>query len=180
MDRFHTWLVSFFTNKSINLIYTDIQKAFVSVSHLKLIKTLSQYKVNRNLVKWFKEFLQDRTQRVVIGNTFSEPLPVFSGVPEGGVIGPLLFIIYINVIASEVDSNSNIKLFADDTKIFSESNSVLQKTLDKIYNWLKERKLNLNPRKYHVLNIHRSTSIPTFDLKINNVILPKTEVFKDL
>ena len=75
---FLQWLVSFFTNKSINVIYTDIQKAFDSVSHLKLIKTLSKYKISKNLVEWFEEFLQDRTQRVVIGKTFSEPLPVFS------------------------------------------------------------------------------------------------------
>ena len=180
MDCLHSWLISFFTNKSINVIYTDIQKAFDSVSHSKLIKTLSQYKINRNLVEWFKEFLQERTQRVVISNTFSESLPIFSGVPQGGVIGPLLFIIYINDIATEVDSNSNIKLFADDTKIFSQSNLVLQNSLDKIYHWLKERRLNLNPSKCQVLNIHRSTTIPTFDFKINNVILPKTEVFKDL
>ena len=118
MDCLHSWLISFFTNKSINVIYTDNQKAFDSFSHFKLIKTLSQYKINRNLVEWFKEFLQERTQRVVISNTFSESLPIFSGVPQGGVIGPLLFIIYINDIATEVDSNSNIKLFADDTKIF--------------------------------------------------------------
>ena len=180
LDCLHSWLISFFTNKSINIIYTDIQKAFDSVSHSKLIKTLSQYKINRNLVEWFKEFLQERTQRVVISNTFSESLPIFSGVPQGGVIGPLLFIIYINDIATEVDSNSNIKLFADDTKIFSQSNLVLQNSLDKIYHWLKERRLNLNPSKCQVLNIHRSTPIPTFDFKINNVILPKTEVFKDL
>ena len=89
-----------------------------------------------------------------MGNTFSEPLPVFCRVPQEGVIGPLLFIIYINDIASEVDSNSNIKLFADDKKIFSESNSVLQKILDKIDHWLKETKLNINPSKCHVLNIH--------------------------
>ena len=71
-----------------------------------------------------------------MGNTFSEPLPVFCGVPQG-VIGPILFIIYIYDIASEVDSNSNIKLFAYDTKTFRETNFVLQKCLDKIYHWLK-------------------------------------------
>ena len=57
--------IHFFANKSINVIYTDIKKAFDSVSQLKLIKTLSQHKINRNLVEWFKEFLQDGTQRVV-------------------------------------------------------------------------------------------------------------------
>ena len=67
-----------------------------------------------------------------------------------------------NDIASEVDSNSNILLFADDAKIFSEANFVLQKSLHKIYYRLKKRKLNLNPSKCHVLNIHRSTSITTF------------------
>ena len=61
---------------------------------------------DKDLVEWFKDFLQDRTQRLVIGNTFSESLTVFSGVHQG--IGQLLFIIYINDIASEVDSNSNI------------------------------------------------------------------------
>ena len=56
----------------------------------------------------------------------------------GGVIGQLLFIMYVNDIASEIESNSNIKLFVDDTKIFSESNFVLQKSLDKIYHWSQE------------------------------------------
>ena len=121
-----------------------------------------------------------RTQKIVIGNTFSESLPIFSGVPQGGVIGPLLFIIYINDLASEVDSSSNIKLFADDTKIFSHSNTTLQKYLDKIYYWLKERKLNLNPSKCRVLNIHKNTSISTFNFKIDNINLSSTKVFKDL
>ena len=83
----------------------------------------------------------------------------------------------MNGIALIFDSNSNIKLSAEDTKTFSESNFVLQKSLNKIYNWLKERKLKLNPRKCHVLNIHINTFISEFDFKTNNVILPKTEVF---
>ena len=118
--------MSFLSSKSTKVIYTDIKKAFDSVSHVKLIKTLSQYKIYRSLVSWFKEFLYDRTQKVVINKKFLESLPKFSEVPQGGVIGPLLFINYINDIASEIDVSSNINHFADDTKIFSQSNTILQ------------------------------------------------------
>ena len=180
LNCLHSWLVSFLSNKSTKVIYTDIQKAFDSVSHSKLIKTLTQYRIHKSLVSWFKEFLDNRTQKVVIGNSFSESLPVFSGVPQGGVIGPLLFLIYINDIALEVDVDSNINLFADDTKIFSHSDTILQKSLDKIYHWLKERKLDLNPSKCQVLNIQKSTSCITPDFRINNITLPSTKVFKDL
>ena len=180
LDCLHSWLVSFLSNTSTKVIYTDIQKAFDSVSHFKLIKTLSQYKIHNSLISWFREFLHDRTQKVVIGNTFSESLPIYSGVPQGGVIGPLLFIIYINDIVSEVDASSNINLFADDTKIFSHSNTTLQQSLDKIFHWLKERKLNLNPSKCNVLNIHKNTSISTFDFKINNINLSSTNKITDL
>ena len=78
---------------------------------------------------------------------------------QGGVIGPLLFIFYIIDIASKVNICSNIKLFADDTKIFSQSNKSLQLSLYKMYHWLKERKLNLNPNKFQVLNIQKLSSI---------------------
>ena len=103
--------MSFLSIKSTKVIYTDIKKAFDSVFHVKLIKTLSQYKIHCSLVSWFKEFLSDRTQKVVIKNTFSEYLPIFSGVRQGGIIGPPTFIIYINDIASEVNASSNIYLF---------------------------------------------------------------------
>ena len=111
-------MVSFLSSKSTKVIYTDIKKAFNSVSHVKLSKTLLQYKIHSSLVSWFKEFLNNRTQKVVVNNTFSEYLPIFSGVPQERVIGPLLFIIYIIDIAAEVDVSSNINLFPDDTKMF--------------------------------------------------------------
>ena len=142
LDCLHSWLVSFLSSKSTKVIYTDIKKAFDSVSNVKLIKALSQYKIHSSLVSQLKEFLNDRTQKVAINNAFSESLPIFNGVPQGGVIGPLLFIIYINGLASEVDVSSNSNVFADDTKNFSQSNTTLQNCLDKIYNGLKKRKLN--------------------------------------
>ena len=100
--------------------------------------------------------------------------------PQGGVIGPLLFLIYINDMALEVDVDSNINLFADDTKIFSHSKTILKKSLDKIYHWLKERKLDLNPSNCQVLNIQKNTSRIISDFRINNIRLPSTKVFKNL
>ena len=91
--------MSFLSNKSTRVIYTDIKKAFDCVSYIKLIKILSQYKIHSSLVTWFKKFLNGRTEKVIINNTFSEYLPFFSGVTQGGVISPLLFIIYINYLA---------------------------------------------------------------------------------
>ena len=85
-------------NKATKIVYRDIQKACDSVSHFRVIKNLSQYKIHNSLVNWIKKFLDGRTQKVVINKTFSESLPVFSGVPQGEVISPLLFIIYINGI----------------------------------------------------------------------------------
>ena len=77
------------------------------------------------------------------------------------MIGPLLFVIYINDIATEIDNHSEINLFADNVKIFSKSNDALQLSLDSIYQWLKTRKLKLNPHKCQTLNIHKSERNPT-------------------
>ena len=111
-----------------------------------------QYKVQSSLVSWFIECLNDRTQKVVINNSFLESLSILSGVPQGCVIGSLLFIIYINDIAAEVDVSRNINFFADNTKIFSQSNTILQNSLEKTYSSLKERTLKLNPSKCEVKN----------------------------
>ena len=105
------------------VIYTDIKNAFDYVSHIKLIETLSQYKNLSSLVSWFKDFLNDSIQKVVINNTFFKSFPIFSG-PSRGVINPLLFVSYINDMDSKVYVNSNINLSADDTK-FSASRTQL-------------------------------------------------------
>ena len=146
------------------MIYTDIQKKFDSVSHYRLIKTFTQSKVqndykHKKTVSWFKEFLNQKTQKVEVNKSFSDK-PFLSGVPL------------------EVDNCSNINLFPDDANIYSQSNKILKFSLDKMYHWLKERKLNLNPSKCHVLNIQKQKTNCT-DCKINNIKLPITH-FKDL
>ena len=90
----------------------------------RLIKTSIKFKINNSLFNWLKVFLYEKTQGVVISQTFLEFIPLLSGVPQCEVIDPLLFIIHINDIVLEVDVLSNINIFVDDTKIFGQSNKI--------------------------------------------------------
>merc|ERR1712179_793458 len=101
----------------IDVAYLDFRKAFDLVSHELLIYKMSKYGIKGQILNWVKSWLQDRTQRVVIRGTASESFKVTSGVPQGSVLGPILFLIYINDLPTEVISP--VSLFADDSKIFS-------------------------------------------------------------
>ena len=99
-------------------IYVDYAKAFDKIDHGLLLKKLHSYSIPKSYINWIKNFLMERTQTVYLNNNFSYPTPVMSGVPQGSVLGPLLFIIYINDMP-DVICNSQILTFADDTKIVS-------------------------------------------------------------
>ncbi len=107
---------------SVDSIYLDFCKAFDSVCHKKLVHKLSSYGLGGNLLDWIKDFLTYRTQNVRIGNTLSSERPVISGVPQGSVLGPILFLFYINDITLLKNNDSTqIMVFADDIKIFSKT-----------------------------------------------------------
>ena len=98
-------------------IYLDLHKAFDSVSHSKLLSKLKEFGISGDLWNWFYCYLSDRMQCVRINNAISDLLAVISGVPQGSILGSMLFIIYINDLPSSITS-SNIFLFADDAKPF--------------------------------------------------------------
>ena len=114
---------------------------------------------------------------MVIDDTLSDPLTIYSGVPQGGVIGHLLFLNYINDINLNNDIKSDMSLFAGDSKIFSESNISLQSTLDNMYKWPKTRKLYLYPNNCKILTVKKNKP---FDPLINNTKIPTVKIFKNL
>ena len=103
-------------NIQTNVIYFDFQKAFDSVNHDIILEKLKfQYKIDGSLIRFFVNYLKGRKQQVVIGNEKSLNKVVTSGVPQGSIVGPTLFILFINDITKQITPGTNIALYADDT-----------------------------------------------------------------
>ena len=101
--------------KQVDLILLDFSKAFDKVSHLKLLFRRSQHGIRGNTLTWIKSFLVGRTQALVLEGESSEEVQVNSGVPQGSVLGPLFFLLYINDLPHDIQSK--VRLFADDTAV---------------------------------------------------------------
>ena len=123
-----------------DVIYLDISKAFDSVSHSILLNKLWSIGITGTLWSLFKEYLSNRYQRVIISNSFSDSLPVVLGVPQGSILGTLLFLVYINDMSSYINHSQFLK-FADDTKCFLHINTLsdyiaLQEDITVVVTWL--------------------------------------------
>ena len=123
------------SGKEIDAIYLDLSKAFDKVPHHLLISKLSSFGISGCLLKWYQSYLCDRYQRVALEGAYSDWLPVTSGVPQGSILGPLLFLVFANDLPDYVQSGSTLALFADDSKLYRsldtpDSNIYLQQDLD--------------------------------------------------
>ena len=144
----------------IDALILDFSKAFDTVAHQKLLFKIDHYGIKGNTATWIKSWLTNRTQRVVVDGETSEPTPVTSGVPQGTVLGPLMFLLYINDIGDNINNGTKIKLFADDCLLFRPiSNPAdqhqFQKDLDSLVNWSHQWQMSFNPQKCHTLHITR-------------------------
>ena len=113
---YHTFCEALDNKKDVKVVFCDISKAFDRVWHDGLLFKMKKFGINGNILKWFKDYLYDRHQRVIIRGQASDLGLIKAGVPQGSVLGPLLFLIYINDIADL--TKCNIKLFADDTILY--------------------------------------------------------------
>ena len=145
--------------KQTDLILLDFSKAFDKVNHLKLLYKLQMHGVQGKTLSWIQSFLVGRTQSVVLEGECSDEVPVSSGVPQGSVLGPILFLSYINDLPDNVQSQ--VRLFADDTAVYLTINhpsdaSLLQKDLDQLQQWEVKWDMEFNPSKCQVLHITRA------------------------
>ena len=134
--------------KQTDLILLDFSKAFDKVAHQKLLLKLHHYGIRGDTLKWIEDFLDNRKQAVVINGINSEKIPVSSGVPQGSVLGPILFLAYINDLPEQV--KSRIRLFADDTALYlaissTTESEVLQTDLASLEQWKRCGICNLIP-----------------------------------
>ncbi len=140
----------------VDVIYLDFQKAFDKVPHKRLIERLREIGIKGKLLNWIEEWLKGRKQRVVINGKASEWIEVDSGVPQGSILGPLLFIIFINGIDEGI--LSDILKFADDTKIFGkagtrESVNKLRADLQVLWDWSEKWQMKFNTEKCKVMHV---------------------------
>lgn len=146
--------------QQVDAIYTDLSKAFDSVCHPLLFKKLFEIGITGTYLEWIISYLTDRRQLVSIGGTSSNEVHVTSGVPQGSHIGPVLFNLFINDVASCFKS-SNYLLYADDLKFFSvvtPGHRKLQTDLDALSNWCDANLLKLNVNKCKSMSFYKCTN----------------------
>ena len=150
------WTKAYDDSCQTDVIYLDIKKAFDSIPHNRLLLKLQKCGFEGNILNWVKDFLQHRRQRVCIEDVLSAWQPISSGVPQGSVLGPILFIIYMNNLPNGIQSMCRI--FADDTEAFSritsrQNQEYLQEDLLKICDWSQEWLLEFSVPKCKTMHV---------------------------
>ena len=147
----------------IDAILLDFSKAFDKVPHQRLIAKLAYYGIHGTLLDWVKDFLTNRSQKVILNNVNSNPSNVLSGVPQGSVLEPLLFLLYINDLPGHV--SSKVKLYADDTLLYRVINTpddttMLQQDLDLLSQSAHEWQMTFNASKCVCTSHHYPQNTP--------------------
>lgn len=182
---YNTFCQALDSGKEVRVVFCDISKAFDRVWHVGLIHKLRSAGVTGKILDWFKSYLTDRQQRVVLPGVASDWAYIRAGVPQGSVLGPLLFLLYINDIVNDI--GANIRLFADDTSLFIiVENPVtaavsLNADLSRISNWANTWLVTFNPNKTESLLLSRKLTRPVHPpIYMQNQQISEVETHKHL
>jgi hypothetical protein len=165
-------------NKSqTDMIIMDFSKAFDTVPHNRLLLKLDRYGIRNNLLAWISNFLKHRSQRVVVGGEHSTWTEVVSGVPQGTVLGPLLFLAYINDLPQNI--KSEVRLFADDCVVYRQilndhDHLTLQNDLNTLEKWQNNWQMSFNTKKCFTMRITHVRNPKMFNYKLGSCILEET------
>jgi hypothetical protein len=167
----------------VDAIYLDFAKAFDTVPHERLLEKLKGMGVQGKVLQWIRSFLSDRVQKVIVEGEESGWRDVVSGIPQGSVLGPMLFICFINDLPEEV--TSEVFVFADDTKLFArvpEKAKELQQDLDSLQKWSDKWQLRFNTSKCKVMHLGKQKDPHTYYMERDErpAALETTSVEKDL
>jgi Reverse transcriptase (RNA-dependent DNA polymerase)/Endonuclease-reverse transcriptase len=168
---------------SFDTIFLDFAKAFDKVPKERLLKKVKAHGITGNLLKWIRNWLSNRRQRVVLSGAFSDWIEVLSGVPQGSVLGPLLFLIFINDLDLAAEDADALAKFADDTKVGSKvhtdaDRARLQSVLDRLCDWTSEWAMKFNVQKCKVMHFGKKN--PKFAYTMEGVQLDDVTEERDI
>ena len=187
LETVHDWAKADDISSPVDVIYLDYRKAFDSVPHGRLLEKLKLFGINSSIRKWISSFLTNRWQKVSVNGSYSDAIQVTSGVPQGSVLGPVLFLLYINDMAAEV--GNKLKLFADDSKLYAEVQSegdaqTLLADLNAITDWEDKWQLSfiINVDKCKVLHIGKKNTNYVYSMRSGDYVseIESVQTEKDL
>lgn len=179
LETLEDWSRELEDGNPVDALYLDFSKAFNSVPHQRLLLKLHSCGIRGRLLRWIRAFLTGRQQRVIVNGVKSDWAAVTSGVPQGTVLGPLLFLVYVNDLPENV--SSVIKMFADDTKVYrgvSQASDIqaLQSDLDTLLQWADRWQLPFNRAKCSSLHLGRLNASHVYrmgDTQLTQVLVEK-------
>ena len=174
MTLTHDLASSLDNGKQTDMVVLDFSKAFDRVPHQRLLRKLHHYGIRGSTYHWISSFLSGRTQKVIVEGCSSDSVPVVSGVPQGSVLGPLLFLLFINALPDKIVSNT--RLFADDCIVYRQINRpedclILQEDLNSLAEWESKWGMAFHPQKCSVLSIKRSRSPVKYSYRLKGHVL---------
>ena len=178
------WSTALDSSQLVGVIFFDLKKAFDRVCLPGLLLKLKAAGVQGKALSWCESYLTGRSQRVRVGNNISEVEPLHAGVPQGAILSPLFFSLYINDVVESADANFN--LFADDTSVYLTDESPaalqsrLQAVLDKLSIWFKSWAVTVNNAKSAVMLISRRRNLPALNVQLDGTAIPQVVTHKHL